>query len=160
MGGYSEKELDAADPVYRRWIRLRLLSGEAVAWVSEARDGTPAASGVLWVQRVQPRPRWPSGATPYLMSMYTEPAHRGQGHAKRIVRAATAWTKEQGFPRATLHASEMGRPIYEALGWVRTWEMKWEPATLARSMGAGGGAGAGAVTRRAPARSPKRGRSR
>lgn len=142
LGGHTPAELDAADPVYRRWIRPRLVSGEAVAWVSEARDGTAAASGVLWVQRVQPRPRWPTGATPYLMSMYTEPAHRGEGRARRIVRAAMAWTKAQGYPRATLHASEMGRPIYEDLGWTRTWEMKWEP------------------TRRAPSRSPTRARPR
>ena len=123
IGGFSPADLDAADVVYSRWLRREMRAGRIAAWVSEVR-GAAAASGVLWLQLVQPRPLHPTGATPYLMSMYTERAHRGAGHAKRIVKAAIAWTKRNGYPHMTLHASDMGRPIYEKLGFVRTWEMK------------------------------------
>lgn len=126
MGGYTEDQLDAADPVYRTWARTRLRRGELMAWIVETKGG-PVASGALWLMRVQPRPGHPTGVTPYLMSMYTAPEHRGKGHARRIVRAAMAWTKREKLPRMTLHASKMGRPLYESLGWTRTWEMAWRP---------------------------------
>lgn len=144
IGGFTQVELDDADRVYRRWARARLRSGTLVAWITEAR-GEPVASGAVWVQRIQPRPRHPTGATPYLLSMYTEPEHRGQGHAPAIVRAATAWAKKEGHPRMTLHASEMGRPIYEKLGWTRTWEMKLDltPARARRRSPTGSGTRSG-----------------
>lgn len=123
IGGFAKRELDQADVAYRRWMRSRMRSGSFVAWIVEER-GEPVASGAVWVQRIQPRPLHPTGATPYLLSMYTAPEHRGKGHARRIVQAATRWSKAEGHPRMTLHASEMGRPLYESLGWTRTWEMQ------------------------------------
>lgn len=150
IGGYAPADLDAADVVYARWVRREMRAGRIAAWVSVVR-GETAASGVLWLQFVQPRPLHPTGATPYLMSMYTEREHRGKGHAKRIVKAAIAWTKREGYPRMTLHASDMGRPIYEKLGFVRTWEMKLDlrPRRPARRRAPGA----------APRRSPGRSRS-
>jgi GNAT superfamily N-acetyltransferase len=120
---FTEAQLNAADPVYRRWARARLKSGDLVGWLVEVK-GEAVASACVWNQPIQPRPGWPSGRQPYLLSMYTEPRYRGRGFAKRIVRAATAWARKQGYPRFTLHASTMGRRVYEPLGWERTWEMK------------------------------------
>lgn len=122
IGGYTDADLDAADQVYRRWARARLASGRLVGWIAEIR-GEPAGSGCVWVQRVQPRPRHPTGLTPYLMSMYTAPHHRGRGIAARIVGEARHWAKTEGYPRMTLHAALMGRAIYERAGYERTWEM-------------------------------------
>ena len=123
IGDRTPEELDAADPVYRRWARARLRSGRLAAWIAES-GGVPVASGCVWVMRVQPRPGWPSGETPYRLSMFTDPAHRGEGLAERIVREAISWSRQNGYARLVLHASEMGRPIYERLGFTRTWEMK------------------------------------
>lgn len=121
--GYTLRDLDAADPAYRAWAARRMRTGRFAGWIVEER-GEPAASGCVWVKRVHPRPRLATLDEAYLLSMYTEPAHRGKGHARRIVKAAIAWAREQGCPRMTLHASEMGRPIYERLGFERRWEMK------------------------------------
>lgn len=129
------EDLDGADRVYRAWARTRLRKGTLQAWVAEA-SGEIVAGGALWLQPVQPRPGFPQGLTPYLLSMYTEPAWRGRGIARRIVQRAIAWCRAQGYPRTTLHASEMGRSVYEALGYERTWEMKLqlrgEPVSRAR----------------------------
>jgi hypothetical protein len=35
------------------------------------------------------------------------------------------WLKERGIQRVTLHATEMGRPLYEELGFVPSNEMRW-----------------------------------
>lgn len=145
---FSEEELDAADPAYRAWAERQLGSGQMVAWVVEdaAAEGAPreaAASGCLWLQPVQPRPGRPFEVQPYLLSMFTEPAHRGRGHARRIVEAAMAWAAERRHPSMSLHASDFGRPLYEALGFERTWEMRATlPAPAGRSSSASGPGGA------------------
>lgn len=119
----TPRELHAADRVYRRWARARLRSKELLAWVAEA-DGEVVGGGALWLQPVQPRPGWPKGITPYLLSMYTDEAWRGRGIARRIVREAIRWSRAHGYPRMTLHASDAGRPLYASLGFKDTREMK------------------------------------
>lgn len=123
MGTFPEETLAPADAPYRRWLRARLKSGSAVAWVAES-GGRPVASGVVWVQPVQPRPTMPEGRMPYLLSVYVDPAHRGKGLATRLTKAAIAWSRAQGYPKLALHASAQGRSVYERLGFEPTTEMR------------------------------------
>lgn len=116
--------LDEADVVFRRWARARLRSGKLVGFLAEDGRGLVVAGGCVWLMVVHPRPGYPGGDQPYLLSFYTEPAHRGKGLARKVLRVCLAWCREQGYPRVTLHASAMGRPIYEQHGFERTWEMK------------------------------------
>jgi GNAT superfamily N-acetyltransferase len=115
MGGHAARDLDEADPVYRRWARSRLRSGSLVAFVAEEK-GRALGSGCVWVQPVQPRPGRPEATRAYLLSMFTERDARGRGVATAIVKKAMAWSKREGFPRLVLHASKMGQPVYEKLG--------------------------------------------
>jgi len=124
IDGHSEDRLDAHDRLYRRWARQRLRSGRFFAWVAANARGEIAASGAVWLQDTQPHPRIGLGPVPYLLSMYTEPAHRGHRLATRIVQEAMKWAKGEGFGRMTLHASIQGRNVYRRLGWERTWEMR------------------------------------
>lgn len=57
--------------------------------------------------------------------MFTQHEYRGRGIAQRIVKEAVRQARREDYPRMTLHDREMGRPIYEKLGWERTWEMKF-----------------------------------
>ena len=119
----SERDLHAADSVYRRWARTRMRSGRLVGFIVEE-SGEPVASGCIWLMSVQPRPNWKGTTVAYLLSMFTEPGHRGKGHARRIVRAAIQWSKSRGFSVMLLHSSPYGRPIYEAEGFAPTTEMR------------------------------------
>ena len=73
---------------------------------------------------VQPHPGRRGTDVVYLLSMFTEPDHRGEGHATRIVRAAMRWAKVRGIPLVVLHASELGESVYRRLGFERTREMR------------------------------------
>jgi GNAT superfamily N-acetyltransferase len=126
MSDYSKRELDAADPVYRRWARTRMKSGKLVGFIAETQDDKAVAGGCVWLQERQPRPGWPGGTIPYLLSMYTDPAHRRKGLAARIVRAAIKWCKASGYWRLTLHASKQGRRVYAGLGFEDGSEMRRE----------------------------------
>ena len=124
MGGHDPERLDLHDRSYRRWARQRLRTKRFLAWVAVTSGGDAVASGAVWLQDVQPNPRIGLGPVPYLLSMYTVREHRGKGLASRIVREAMRWAKREGYPRMTLHASDMGRGVYLRLGWERTWEMR------------------------------------
>ena len=119
----SPKELDAADRVYRRWARARLKTGRLAAFIVEVR-GEPVASGCVWLMDVQPRPQRRGTTAAYLLSMFTEPGHRGEGHATRIVREAIRWSRARGIAVMLLHASPFGERVYTELGFTHTAEMR------------------------------------
>ncbi len=135
IGGRTPEQLDAADPVYRRWYLRETKAGRYVAFVAENPRGRVVASGCLWLQPGQPRPGDASCVDPYLLSMYTEPEYRGKGLATRIVREAIRWCRENGYGRMTLHASKMGRGVYRRLGYERTWEMRIRMKSHAKRAG-------------------------
>jgi predicted acetyltransferase len=57
------------------------------------------------------------------LNVYVEPAHRGRGLAKMLMREAEAELARRGVSFAILHATRMGRPLYEKIGWAQTAEM-------------------------------------
>ena len=128
IGGRLRAHLARADPVYRRWARREMRARRFFGFLVEAADGRPAGSGALWLVPTQPRPGRlaRNDRLPYVMSMYTEPEFRGRGVATRILRAQLRWATAHGYGRISLHASPMGRPVYERLGFVATNEMRRE----------------------------------
>jgi GNAT superfamily N-acetyltransferase len=57
--------------------------------------------------------------------VYTEPGSRGRGIAGALMQAVMAWAKSQGCDRMVLHASDLGRPLYQSLGFSPANEMRW-----------------------------------
>ena len=123
MGEKNKRALDRHDRMYRSWARTRLRRAELAGFIAEV-NGVAAASGCVWLQARQPRPDSDGRGVPYLLSMFTERAYRGKGLATRIVKAAHAWCRKHRHHRISLHASEMGRGVYQKLGYERTWEMR------------------------------------
>jgi len=116
-------DLDAADRIYRRWGKAQMKSNRFAGFIVDV-DREPVASGCVWLMHVQPRPNWKGTTAAYLLSMFTEPAHRGRGHGARIVREAIRFAEARGIPVMLLHASTFGEPIYTRLGFERTTEMR------------------------------------
>src|SRR5436853_64179 len=123
IADFSTRDHDAADAVYRRWARDRMRSRRFAGFIVEV-GAESVASGCVWIMDVQPRPGRSGTAAAYLLSMFTESDHRGEGHATRIVRAAIRWARSRGIPIMLLHASDFGEPIYRRLGFERTREMR------------------------------------
>ena len=92
--------------------------GPLQAFVTDAPDepGLLAASSVGVIQRRLPGPSNPSGMTGYILSVATDPRFRRQGHARAVVTATLEWLRSCGVPRADLHASDEGEPLYRDLG--------------------------------------------
>jgi GNAT superfamily N-acetyltransferase len=102
----------------RRFLRRALPRGEFVGWVASKDGGIVAVAGVT-PRSLMPRPRAPRGGMEaYLLNVYTEPAHRRRGLARRLTCAALAWARREGAIQVSLGASPEGRPLYEGLGFV------------------------------------------
>lgn len=120
IGGRPEAEITAHDGRYRRWLLARMRRGELIGVIAETYRGAPVASGCLWYRPDQPRPENPRDDTaPYILSMFTEPEHRGRGLAGKIVRALIAEAKRAGHWQVILHAAPP-RPLRLCGAWVRT----------------------------------------
>lgn len=59
----------------------------------------------------------PVAGTVYIALVATPPEEQGKGYAEAVVRHTIAESrKAMGFKRATLHATDMGQPVYRAIG--------------------------------------------
>jgi len=65
--------------------------------------------------------------------VYTDPAWRRRGVARAVMEAILAWCRRRRFTRIRLHASDLGRPLYESLGFAPTRELGWRPDVRRRA---------------------------
>lgn len=131
IGNRTPSEIAEHGPVYRQWVRREWAAGRFLGFVVEDGTGSPAGSGVVWLAPAQPRPgRFWRLESPYIASMFTEPAFRRRGVASRIVREMIRWAKSRRYPRVTLHASIFGRPVYARLGFIDGNEMRLDLGKL------------------------------
>jgi GNAT superfamily N-acetyltransferase len=102
----------------------RLENGRYLGWLAVEPGGTVVAGAGLWLLD------WPPGLFDiapyrgYILNVYTNSEHRKQGLARRVVGAAVDWCAQQKIRVISLHASDQGRPIYEAMDFIPTNEMR------------------------------------
>ncbi len=120
---YDPSGLDAMDAAYAALLGYEIPAGLTRVWVIED-GGQVMASGALKFTDWLPRPDGLRRGLVYVHSVYTEPAYRQRGLARRILNAMLDYCRENGWPRISLHASEMGRGLYEQLGFKPTNEMR------------------------------------
>jgi GNAT superfamily N-acetyltransferase len=115
--------LAAFNDAYDAYLRETLPDGRTWGWVVEA-AGVPVASGAMSVIVYPPLYSGIHGPRGLLYGLYTVPAFRRRGLAKRIVQAAIESCRERGLSAVLLHASDAGRPLYESMGFTPTSEMR------------------------------------
>jgi GNAT superfamily N-acetyltransferase len=113
----------AMDEAYAVLLHYEIPAGSTRAWVIED-AGTIVASGALKFTDWLPRPDGQRRGLVYVHSVYTVPEHRRQGLARQILNAMIDYCRDNGWPRIILHASDMGRELYEDLGFKPTNEMR------------------------------------
>jgi GNAT superfamily N-acetyltransferase len=115
--------LAAFNDAYDTYLRETLPDGHTWGWVVDA-GGVPVASGVMSIIVYPPLYSGVHGPRGLLYGLYTVPAFRRRGLAKRIVQAAIESCRERGLSAVLLHASDAGRPLYESMGFAPTSEMR------------------------------------
>ena len=135
MGSATPAVADRLASETLAYLREAVLTGEYVGWLASFADQpteTVAGAGVQ-IRRVLPFPRrWPDGRVSVaqgcqgiVLNVYTEPAFRRRGLARRLMQEVLAWAKETRLDSLVLHAVPDGRPLYEQMGFGATNEMRF-----------------------------------
>jgi len=126
------------------WVRPRLADGRYLGWLVEddgaattdssatlrndkhgalRTDKEVVAGAGMWLMDFQPHFLDPEPVRAYLLNFYVAPAARGRGLAETMLKTAVEEARARGIAVVSLHASQMGRPIYERNGFEGTNEM-------------------------------------
>lgn len=116
--GRAQALLDAMAEPFRDWLEPRLADGRYFGFIAEC-DGQAVGGIGLMVLEWPPHPLHPTqDRRGYVLNVYVEPTHRGQGIARALMKAGEAEFQNRGIAFLVLHATEQGRPLYEAMAWT------------------------------------------
>lgn len=125
MGSVTQEESERLFAVSVPWLRRMLAVGEYVGWLALLEDEVVAGGGIH-VRVMGPRPGCcRTGHWGHIINIYTVKAHRRRGLARLLMHRILEWGAERQLDQITLTASEDGRPLYEALGFIPTKDMKF-----------------------------------
>ena len=125
--GYTDVQvLDAGDVTAAAYFRETIPCGEFHGWLAVTPTGQAIGSGGAVIDRHPPGPSNLLGTSGYIMNVVTVPEFRQQGIAHQMMETILDWLSEQGIRRITLHASDMGHPLYQKLGFCASNEMRLE----------------------------------
>ena len=124
MRNAEASALDEMEARFLPWVTSKLAAGEYLGWFAVAADGAIAAGAGLWLMEWPPHMVGKAGRRGYLLNVYTGERFRRRGLAKALVEIAMEWCRANGIDVMVLHASDVGRSIYEQLGFAATNEMR------------------------------------
>lgn len=75
-----------------------------------------AACGMSVLDQRLPSPWNPEGLIGHVFGVVTDPACRGRGHARAVMKALLDWFDRRGIARVDLNASSDGLRLYRSLG--------------------------------------------
>jgi ribosomal protein S18 acetylase RimI-like enzyme len=108
---------------FREWLLRQLERGTYRGFIAESAGRLAGSVGALEIDWA-PHPMHPQQSRRgYILNMFVEPAFRRRGCARLLAAAAENDLRARGIEYAALHATDAGRPLYEALGWRATNEM-------------------------------------
>ncbi len=114
---YAPDVLAETERLFAAWAGERLASGEYRGWLAVV-DGEIVAGVGVWLRERLYHPRNLAGREGYITNVYTEPAFRGEGCARRLMHSLLGWCKTAGLPWVRLNTTRYGRHLYETLGFT------------------------------------------
>jgi GNAT superfamily N-acetyltransferase len=125
--GYQDPEiLAASDVASAAYFATAIPAGTFHGWLAVTPTGLAVASGGVVIDQHPPGPANLSGQIGYIMNLVTDPCYRLQGIARRMMETMLEWLAQLGIQRVTLHATKVGRSLYEELGFVPSNELQLE----------------------------------
>lgn len=115
-------EFEAMSAAMQSWLRDAIPAKTYLGWIAESNTGAVAAGGGLIVIAWPPGPMSMDPRCGFIFNVYTNPSHRKQGLARRLMDAIHQWCRGEGIERVVLNASAFGKPLYDTMGYVPTAE--------------------------------------
>jgi len=121
--GRTEDVLRLQTAHFRPWLARHLAQESYLGFVVEDEGRAVAGIGFMLLD-------WPPGPSHptedrrgIVLNVFVEPSHRKRGIAEELMRMAEEEFARRGVAYLMLHATAMGRPLYERMGWGATNEM-------------------------------------
>ncbi len=124
MGYTDAAALDSMAAKFRSWLSARMNSGDYLAWLVSAPDGSVAAGAGLWLMDWPPHMIGTGTRRGNIVNVYTDEQYRRLGLAREVMTTVLAWCRDNRIDTVILHASSSGRSLYESLGFQATNEMR------------------------------------
>ncbi len=103
--------------LFREWLLKMMPAGGYRAWVCVTPAGDIVAGAGITVLAWPPGPSSRSGDIAFVYNVYTEPAHRTRGLARRLMETIHAWCAAHGVGAVALNAAPAARHLYESQGY-------------------------------------------
>ena len=113
-------DVPALDAAFRTWLAEKMPAGIYRAWLVEAEGDGIAGGGGISILPWPPGPNYMGDTIAIVYNLYTEPAHRRRGLARRLMNTIHAWAGDHGITSVALNASRDGQPLYESMGYQVT----------------------------------------
>lgn len=120
----AEVALEVYSEAFDRSVRSEIERGNFRAWIAEA-DGEPIACAVLIWWAMPPTFESMNRKRGFVSSVYTRPEYRRRGVGRLLMQSLLSFCREQEISRLVLWASDMGRPLYEELGFTSSHGMEF-----------------------------------
>jgi len=108
----------------RPYLSQALSNGTCHAWVAQTVEGSVAGGGLVIISPWLSHPYDQQCQRATILNMYVRPEFRRHGIARQLMQTMIEWCRQERFVHVSLHASKMGRPLYESLGFEATTEMR------------------------------------
>ena len=100
------------------WLRHAIPSKTYLGWIAESDHGEVVGGGGLIIIPWPPGPMTMDPRCGFIFNIYTQPAHRKQGLARKLMEAMHDYCRAEGIERVVLNASVFGKPLYDQMGYV------------------------------------------
>ena len=114
----EDTELGEVEAESAQYYAKSLDSGRHVAYLVYDAHRVIGTGGISFYQ-VMPTYHNATGRKAYVMNMYTNPAYRRRGIARKLLKLLVAEAADRGIGQVALEATESGRPLYEKCGFVQ-----------------------------------------
>ena len=111
-------EYDDMRPALALWLRHALPARTYLGWIAVASTGDVVGGSGLIVMPWPPGPMTMDPRCGFVFNVYTDPAHRQRGLARKMMDAMHEWCRGEGIERVVLNASTFGHSLYQSMGYV------------------------------------------
>lgn len=115
-GEVTDDCLDTYRDYLGNYFQKHLIEDTFLAWLAVDEQETIIASSSLAIIVKQPQLWNLTGEESYIFNMYTKPEWRRKGIGKILLEKLLEESKKRGIKKVTLHATPVGRLLYEKYG--------------------------------------------
>lgn len=124
MGYVNRAELELTDAKFEEWVEPKLANGEYHGWFLQDESGKIVGGAGIWVMEWVPHALDGSTQRGNILNVYCLPEYQELGILRRLLIQILDDCRDNGIRSVIVNPSDAMRPLYEALGFRPTGEMK------------------------------------